>query len=215
MSQTNILIAFYSRNGSTEALANAIAHGAREAGADVRLRRARDIVTQEIIDSVPEWGANRARMDSAYAAPTPQDAEWADGIIFGTPSRFGTVCAELKAYIDSLGGLWAKGALNGKAGAAFSSTSTPHGGNEMVITSLFPVLSHLGLIVVPTGYADAALFKAGTPYGATTVSGMTSDPPTADDLKVAVFQGKRVTAVAKALKLADVSGSAALKATTQ
>jgi NAD(P)H dehydrogenase (quinone) len=202
MEQVNVLIAFYSRTGSTEALAQAVSEGARAAGAEVRLRRARDIVSEEIIGKVPGWAENRDRMDSAYEAPTEADAEWADAIILGTPTRFGNVSAELKAYIDSLGGLWFQGKLNGKAGSAFTSTSTMHGGNETTITSLYTPMAHLGLILVPLGYADPALFRAGTPYGASSVSGQNSQPPTADDLEVARFQGRRVAQVASALKAA-------------
>ena len=89
--------------------------------------------------------------------------------MFGTPTRFGAVTAELKAYIDGLGGLWFQGKLNGKAGSAFTSTSSLHGGNESTILSLYNPMAHLGLIIVPLGYADPALFKAGTPYGASAV----------------------------------------------
>src|SRR5690242_12784977 len=104
MSDVNILIVFYSRDGSVEALAKEVAAGAKEEGAEVRLRRARDFVSDEIVQKVPGWAANRDRMHAEYQAPTSDDAEWADGIIFGTPTRFGNVSAELKAYIDSLGG---------------------------------------------------------------------------------------------------------------
>ncbi len=196
----NILIAFYSRNGVTEQLALAIAEGAKAAGAEVRLRRAADIVSEEIIQKVPGWAANRDRMAKEYPAPTADDAAWADGIIFGTPTRFGNVCAELKAYIDSLGGLWAQGKLNGKAGSVFVSTSTMHGGNESTLISLYNPMAHLGLVIVPTGYAHPSLFGAGTPYGTSSVSGQTSEPPTAGDLEVARFQGSRVAKVAGALK---------------
>ena len=103
---SNILIACYSRNGSTEALARSIGEGAQAVGAEVRLRRARDLVGPEIVARAPGWAENAARMDAAYQAPSEADAEWADAIIFGTPTRFGAVSAELKAYIDSLGGLW-------------------------------------------------------------------------------------------------------------
>ena len=197
---TNILIAFYSRGGVTEALAKAIAEGAKAEGAEVRLRRAREFVGEEVMKKAPGWLEGAQRMNALYEAPTEADAEWADGIVFGTPTRFGSMTAELKAYIDSLGGLWFKGALVGKAGSAFASTSTLHGGNEMTITALYAPMAHLGLILVPTGYADPALFKAGTPYGASSVSGTNSAPPSADDLEVARFQGKRVARVAAALK---------------
>ncbi|HEX4767852.1 MAG TPA: NAD(P)H:quinone oxidoreductase [Lichenihabitans sp.] len=198
----NVLIAFYSRSGVTEALALGIAEGARASGAEVRLRRAREFVGPEVMAKAAGWAENANRMNAAYEAPTEADAEWADAIVLGTPTRFGNASAELKAYIDSLGGLWFQGKLNGKAGSVFCSTSTPHGGNESTIISLYNPMAHLGLIIVPTGYADAAMFKAGTPYGASAVSGQTAEKPTEDDLAVARFQGKRVADVAKALKAA-------------
>jgi len=197
---TRVLIAFYSRGGVTEALAKSVAEGAKAEGAEVRMRRAREFVSEEVMKKAPGWIEGATRMNALYEAPTEADAEWADAIVFGTPTRFGSMTAELKAYIDSLGGLWFQGKLVGKAGAAFASTSTLHGGNEMTITSLYAPMAHLGLILVPTGYADPALFKAGTPYGASSVSGMNSAPPSVDDLAVARFQGVRVTRVAAALK---------------
>ena len=197
---TNILIAFYSRNGSTEALAKSIAEGARAEGGEVRLRRAREFVGPEVIAKAPGWKEAADRMNQAYEAPTEADAEWADAIVFGTPTRFGNSSAELKAYIDSLGGLWFQGKLNGKVGSAFTSTSSLHGGNESTLISLYNPMAHLGLIIVPLGYADPALFKAGTPYGASSVSGQQNTPPTADDLEVARYQGRRVTQVATALQ---------------
>jgi NAD(P)H dehydrogenase (quinone) len=196
----NVLIAFYSRNGSTEKMALAVAEGAMAEGADVRLRRARDIVGPEVMAKAPGWAENSARLHAAYGAPTIEDAEWADAIIFGTPTRFGNAAAELKAYIDSLGGLWFQGKLNGKVGSAFTSTSTPHGGNETTILSMYNPLAHLGFIIVPTGYLDPAVFRAGTPYGASHVSGQNSSPPTEDELAVARFQGKRVAQVAAKLR---------------
>jgi NAD(P)H dehydrogenase (quinone) len=200
MMTTNVLIAFYSRGGVTEALAKAIAEGAKAGGGEVRMRRAREVVGEAVMKSVPGWHEGAQRMNVLYEAPTEADAEWADAIVFGTPTRFGSMTSELKAYIDSLGGLWFKGALVGKAGSAFASTSTPHGGNETTITSLYMPMAHLGMILVPTGYGDPVLFRAGTPYGASSVSGTNSAPPSADDLEVARFQGKRVTRVAAALK---------------
>ena len=197
---SKVLIAFYSRGGVTEALAKSVAEGAVGEGAEVRLRRAREFVGEEVMKKAPGWLEGARRMNALYEAPTEADAEWADAIVFGTPTRFGSMTAELKAYIDSLGGLWFKGALAGKAGSAFASTSTLHGGNEMTITSLYAPMAHLGLILVPTGYADPALYRAGTPYGASSVSGTNGALPNADDLAVAHFQGKRVARVAAALK---------------
>src|ERR1700732_2608318 len=196
MAEVNVLIAFYSRTGVTEALAKAIAEGAERQGAEVRLRRAREFVSPGIMAKATGW---------AGAA----DAEWADAIVFGTPTRFGSVSSELKAYIDSLGGLWVQGKLNGKAGAVFCSTSTIHGGNESTLLSMYNPLAHLGFIIVPTGYADASLYKAGTPYGASSVSNNQASPPSADDLEVARFQGRRGTDVAKALKHSAVRGTQA------
>jgi NAD(P)H dehydrogenase (quinone) len=196
---TKILIAFYSRGGSTEALARAVAEGAQAEGAEVRLRRAREFVGPEVMAQAPGWAESAARMNEAYEAPTPEDADWADAIVFGTPTRFGNASAELKAYIDGLGGLWFQGKLNGKVGSAFVSTQSAHGGNEGTILSLYAPMAHLGLIIVPTGYADPAVFKAGTPYGASSVSGV-NPTPSADELEVARFQGRRVATIAKALR---------------
>lgn len=199
--QANILVAFYSRDGSVESLARAVGEGAREAGAEVRLRRVPDLVSSEVMAKVPGWQERSKRMLADYGAPTSDDAEWADGIIFGTPTRFGNTSAELKAFIDSLGSLWFQGKLNGKAAAAFTSTSGPHGGNETTVLSLYIPMAHLGFIIVPNGYTHEKVFQGhGTPYGASSVSGQNSTPPTADDLVVAKHQGFRVAQVALALK---------------
>ncbi len=194
-----ILIAFYSRNGSTEALARAIAEGAEAEGAETRLRRAREFVGPEVMAQAPGWAENAARMNAIYDAPTPDDADWADAIVLGTPTRFGNASAELKAYIDSLGGLWFQGKMNGKVGSAFASTQSAHGGNESTILSLYNPMAHLGLIIVPTGYTDAVMFKAGTPYGASAVSGI-SALPTDDELAAARFQGTRIAQVTRRLR---------------
>jgi NAD(P)H dehydrogenase (quinone) len=139
-------------------------------------------------------------MNAAYEAPTADDADWADAIVLGTPSRFGTVCSELKAYIDSLGGLWFQGRLFGKVGAAFSSSGSKHGGNEATILGLYPALAHLGLVIAPLGYGNPALFQGGTPYGATSISGQQSDPPSSIELQVAAFQGERVAGLARKIR---------------
>ncbi len=201
--KANILVVFYSRDGSVEALAKAVAEGAREAGAEVRLRRVPDLVSSAVMAKVPGWEERSQRMLAEYGAPTSADAEWADGIIFGTPTRFGNTSAELKAFIDSLGGLWFQGKLNGKAAGAFTSTAGPHGGNEATVISLYIPMAHLGFIIVPNGYTHELIVQGhGTPYGSSAVSGQNSTPPTADDLVVARHQGARVTQVAAALKAA-------------
>ena len=209
MSKAKVLIAFYSRSGVTEALANAVAEGARAGGAEVRLRRAREVVGPEVIAKNPDWARQAVELNAKYEAPTEADAEWADAIVFGSPTRFGGVAAELKSYIDGLGGLWSQGKLNGKVGSVFGSSSTPHGGNESTLISLYNPMAHLGLIVVPLGYSDPALFKAGTPYGASAVSLNKAALPTADDLEVARYQGRRVAAVASALAAAKPMAAAA------
>ncbi len=196
---TRILIAFYSRGGTVESLCQAAAEGAAAAGAEVRLRRAREFVSAEVMARAPGWVEGAARMNEAYEAPTEADAEWADGVLFGTPTRFGCVSAELKAYIDTLGGLWAAGKLAGKVGSALSATSSPHGGNETTIMSLWPPLAHLGFIIVPPGYADPAMFRAGSPYGATAATGRDKRPITEDERAAARWQGTRVARVAAAL----------------
>ncbi len=172
MASPKILIPFYSRSGTVARLAEAVAEGARAEGAEVRLRRAREVVPDAVIASVPGWKEGADALNAQYEAPTADDAVWADGIIFGTPTRFGSVSSELKSYIDSLGGLWATGALVGKAGSAFAASSQPHGGNEATTLALYPILAHLGFIIVPTGYADGVMFAgAGSPYGASVISG--------------------------------------------
>jgi NAD(P)H dehydrogenase (quinone) len=203
MAAPKILIPFYSRTGTIEALARAVAEGAQSEGAEVRLRRAREVVSADTIASVPGWAESAEAMNSKYPAPTPEDAVWADGVIFGTPTRFGSMASELKAYIDSLGGLWAQGKLNGKAGSAFAGSSQMHGGNESTVISLWNPLAHLGFIIVPPGYADGVMFAgAGSPYGASVISGHPPAGPSDAEIAVARFQGKRVAQVAKKLMAA-------------
>ncbi|MGO4305849.1 NAD(P)H:quinone oxidoreductase [Cupriavidus sp. RAF12] len=203
MQKPKVLIVFYSRNSSTELLAKAVAEGAIEAGAEVRMRRAREVVGHDVMRQAPGWLENATEMNAKYEAPTEADAEWADAIVFGTPTRFGSISTELKAYIDGLGGLWFQGKLNGKVGSVFGSTSSRHGGNESTLLSIYTPMAHLGLIIVPLGYADAAMFKAGTPYGATHVSQLDAVKPDEDHLAVARFQGRRVTTVARSLHCAQ------------
>jgi NAD(P)H dehydrogenase (quinone) len=203
MAAPKILIPFYSRSGSVERLAQAVAEGAQSEGAEVRLRRARELVGPDVIATVPGWKESAEAMNAKYEAPTADDAVWADGVIFGTPTRFGSVSSELKAYIDSLGGLWAQGRLVGKAGSAFAGSSQAHGGNESTVISLWNPLAHLGFIIVPTGYADGVMFAgAGSPYGASVISGHPPAGPSEAEIAVARFQGKRVAQVAKKLTAA-------------
>jgi NAD(P)H dehydrogenase (quinone) len=199
----NVLIAFYSRDGSTEKLATALAEGARGQGAEVRLRRVRELVGPEIMAKAPGWSERAAAMNAKYEAPTEADAEWADAIAFGSPTRFGNVASELKAFVDGLGGLWFQGKLVGKAGGAFCATATTHGGAESTLLTTYNFMAHLGLIIVPTGYGDPIMFRAGTPYGAhAAVDGQYVKEVPEDELAVARHQGTRLTQVAAALKVA-------------
>lgn len=201
--QTNVLIAFYSRYGNTRALAEAIAEGARGVGdVDMRLRRVPDLAPEEVIAGDARWSQNRKEMIEKYPEPTNDDLAWADAVFFGTPTRYGNPTAEMKLFIDKTGPLWVKGALVNKVGSVFVSTGTPHGGNESTILAMTNPLLHLGMIIVSPGYADPVMFAAGTPYGASSVSGPDADqPPTQNDLAAARFAGRRTTEVALMLKI--------------
>jgi NAD(P)H dehydrogenase (quinone) len=196
----NLLVAFYSRGGTIEALANALADGARASGADVRMRRARELVSAETMALAPGWVEAAQRMNEAYPAPSVDDARWADGFAFGAPTRFGSAASELRAYLETLGAVWLSGDLWNKPAGVFTSSSAPHGGLEATALGLYPTLAHLGMLIVPTGYGHEAMFRAATPYGAGAVThGREMRPPTEDDLAVARFQGERLAGVVKAM----------------
>jgi NAD(P)H dehydrogenase (quinone) len=138
-----------------------VAEGAREAGADVRLRRVPELAPEEAIDSNPLWRAHVDRTADLVDVATPADMEWADGYALGTPTRFGTPTAQMKQFIDTLGGLWFTGKLANKGATAFTSAQNPHGGQESTILTLFNVFSHFGAVIVPPGYTDATVFESG------------------------------------------------------
>ena len=194
---TRLLIPFYSRSGSIEALALAAAEGAREAGAEVRLRRAREVVGEDTMRLGKGWLEEARRQNALYAAPTKDDAEWADAILFGTPCYFGAMATELKNFLDQLGPQWKRGALAGKVGGAFAAASWPHGGTEVVTLSLYAPMAHLGMVIVPTGYTDEAMLEAGSPYGASAIVGA-GDAPRKADLDAARHQGRRTAAITAA-----------------
>lgn len=198
---TRVLIAFYSRGGSVEALAQAAAEGAQAAGAEVRLRRVRELVGEDVMARAPGWAESAARMNAAYPAPDIDDALWADGLLLGAPTRFGGAASELRAFTDSLGPLWMSNGLRDKAGAVFTSASSAHGGVETTLLSLYPVLAHLGLVIVPNGYGAPENRIAGTPYGSASLSlGASRQLPTEDERQVARLQGARVARIAASLK---------------
>lgn len=196
---TRLLIVFYSRTGSVEALAKAAEDGARSQGATVRLRRAREVVDASTMAKSAGWLDEATRQNADYDEPTTQDAEWADAILFGTPCYFGTMATELKAYFDQLGPQWKSGALAGKVGGAFATASWPHGGTEVVTLSLYAPMAHLGMVIVPTGYTDEAMLEAGSPYGASSIVGAENNPPRPEDLDAARYQGRRMVSIAGAL----------------
>jgi NAD(P)H dehydrogenase (quinone) len=194
-----VLIVFYSRNGSVETLAGAAATAAREAGAEVRMRRAREVVDDAVMAKVEGWAESAARQNALYPAPTPADAEWADAILFGTPSYFGAMATELKNVLDQLGPQWKRGALSGKVGGAFATASWPHGGSEVVTLSLYAPMAHLGMVILPTGYTDEAMLEAGSPYGASAIVGAEHADPRTEDMDAARHQGRRLVAITDAL----------------
>jgi len=195
-----VLIIFDTRYGNTHKLAEAVAEGAREVeGAEVSLRRVEITEPEAVIQQNEAW---RKANEKFRVIPqvTLEEMGEANALIFGSPTRFGNMTAPLKKLWDSTGRLWMEGKFLGKVGAAFTSTSTPHGGNEMTLLTMFIPMYHHGMIVVTPGYGDPAVFEAGSPYGASSVSGPMSDrPPTENDLKVARYLGRRVAEVARAL----------------
>ncbi|MDB4915984.1 MAG: NAD(P)H:quinone oxidoreductase, type [Gemmatimonadetes bacterium] len=191
-----ILVLFYSRSGNTAALADAIADGARSVRfSEVEVRRIDDLAPAAMIDANPAWKENRATLASTYQTlGSPQELADYDALILGSPTRFGVMTAELKSVLDQVGGLWKHGALVNKVGAAFTLASTPHGGHETTLWSIMTPMANLGMILVPPGYTDPVMYRAGSPYGATATvnSGHALDEA---DLAAARHQGKRVAEV--------------------
>lgn len=195
---TKVLVLYYSAYGHIEAMAEAVAQGAHEAGATVDVKR------------VPEQVAKASHYKLEQRAPIAKAAELADydAIVIGTGTRFGRIASQMANFLDQAGGLWARGALNGKVGAAFTSTATQHGGQEMTLFSLITNLLHFGMIVAGLPYSfqgqmtlDA--ITGGSPYGATTIAGGDgSRQPSANELAGARFQGKLVADTAAKLKSA-------------
>ncbi|WP_375465758.1 NAD(P)H:quinone oxidoreductase [uncultured Methylobacterium sp.] len=196
---TRLLIVYYSRSGTVEALASAAAEAAREAGAAVRIRRPREVADAASMAKVEGWAESAARQNVLYDAPTHDDVEWADAILFGTPCYFGAMATELKNFLDQLGPQWKRGALAGKVGGAFATASWPHGGTEVVTLSLYAPMAHLGMVILPTGYTDAAMLEAGSPYGASAIVGAENRDPRPEDFEAARHQGRRMVAIARAL----------------
>lgn len=191
----NCAIIYYSATGTTYKMARAIEEGAREAGAEIRFRKVKELAPEEAIRSNQGWVAHRKETQNVPEA-TMDDLEWADAIFFGTPTRYGLPTAQLKQFIDQSGPLWSKGKLVDKIVSSFTSAATPHGGHETTLTALNNTFYHWGCIIVPPGYADPIQFKAGNPYGASFVSNNGELEPDETALASARFQGRRMIEVA-------------------
>jgi NAD(P)H dehydrogenase (quinone) len=190
---TKIAVVYYSATGNVHALAAAVAEGAEETGAQVRLRRVAELAPEEAIDSNPEW---RAHIDATadIRVATIDDVRWADGLAFGSPTRFGNVSAQLKQFLDSTGPLWVAGELANKVTTGFTSAGNPHGGNESTLLALYNTMHHWGAIVVAPGYTDESIYAAGgNPYGTSHPS--LDGPPRPDVLAAARYQGRRLAAI--------------------
>ncbi len=197
----NILVVFYSMTGNVAKLAKAVADGAIGVrDTDVRIRQVEELIPKD------KWNDGMKQVKEELKdipIATMDDLAWADGIAFGTPTRYGNMAAQMKEYIDQTGGLWLKGVLENKVAGVFTSTSTQHGGQETtIITSMVP-LFHLGMIVVGIPYSEQRLFAmesvtGGSPYGASSVSGPMADrAPTIDDLEIAKTLGRRIAEISR------------------
>ncbi|MGE5236869.1 MAG: NAD(P)H:quinone oxidoreductase [Acidobacteriota bacterium] len=201
---TNIQVVFYSMYGHIYRLAQAVAEGAREVEAvHVSLLQVPELVPDEALERT---GAKQAR--AAFAGvplATPDGLRGADAIIFGVPTRFGNMAAQMRNFLDQTGRLWSEGALIGKVGSVFTSSATQHGGQETTIVGFHTTLLHHGMVIVGVPYSEKGLsvideVSGGTPYGASTITGPDgSRQPSENELAVARFQGRHVAAIAQRL----------------
>lgn len=194
-----ILILYYSSYGHIETMAHAVAEGARAAGAQVDVKRVPETAPEEIARNA------HFKLEQSAAVATVAELENYDAIVVGTGTRFGRMSSQLAAFLDQAGGLWARGALNGKVGAAFTSTATQHGGQETTLFSIITNLLHFGMTIVGLPYSHQGQMSVdeivgGAPYGATTVAGADgSRQPTEIDLAGARHQGELVALTATKL----------------
>ncbi|MFF2848780.1 NAD(P)H:quinone oxidoreductase [Streptomyces sp. NPDC058001] len=198
MESVNLAIIYYSATGNVHALARAAAEGAEKAGANVRLRKVAETAPPEAISAKADW--SRHLQDTAdVAEATGDDLGWADAVLFGTPTRFGNPASQLRAFIDTLGGLWFQGGLADKVYSAFTASNTLHGGQESTLLALANTFYHWGGIIVPPGYTDPIQFKSGNPYGTSHVAG--EEAPGEVALQAARYQARRAVDTAAALKV--------------
>ena len=194
-----VLVLYYSTYGHTETMAQALAEGARSAGAEVDIKRVSETVPEDVARD------NHFKLDQSAPIANVEDLENYDAIVIGTGTRFGRMSSQMAAFLDQAGGLWARGALNGKVGAAFASTATLHGGQETTLFSLITNLLHFGMTIVGLPYSfqgqmTLGEITGGTPYGATTLAGGDgSRQPSQLDLDGARHQGELVARTAAKL----------------
>jgi NAD(P)H dehydrogenase (quinone) len=199
-----VQVIFYSMYGHVWRLAEAVAEGAREVpGAAVKLFQVAELAPPDVLENS---GAKAARAAFAHVPlAAVEDLAAADAILFGTPTRFGNMCAQMRNFLDQTGALWMKGALVGKVAGVFTSTASQHGGQETTITSFHSTLLHHGMVIVGVPYAEQRLLNmeeisGGTPYGASTITkGDGSRQPSANELAIARFQGRHTAQIAARL----------------
>ncbi|WP_067862783.1 NAD(P)H:quinone oxidoreductase [Nocardia shimofusensis] len=178
-------VIYYSATGHGTTMARRIADAGADAGAEVRLRHVAETNDPATFAQNPAWTANyEATKD--HPAATGDDIVWADAVIFGSPTRFGSPAAPFRSYIDSLGALWARGALADKVYAGFTSSQTAHGGQETTLINLYVTLMHFGGIIVPPGYTDELKFADGNPYGVSHITGGDNQSPVDDATNAAL-----------------------------
>lgn len=197
-------VIYYSSTGTITEIANALVAEAENAGAEVRLRRAPELAPDAAIDSNPAW---RANVEATRHVPevTADDVTWADAVIFGSPTRYGNIAAQLKQFIDTLGGEWQQGLLADKVYSGFTSSATQHGGQESTLLALYNTIHHFGGVIVSPGYTDGSKFVDGNPYGTSHVDAQGANKVGDETRTAAAVQAKRVVKFARALKdgLAD------------
>ncbi|WP_226647044.1 NAD(P)H:quinone oxidoreductase [Mesobacillus subterraneus] len=195
MQMVKLAVIFYSMGGTNVQLTKWAAEGAKEAGAEVKVFKVKELAPESAIEGNEAW---KATVEKTKDIPevTPDDLEWADAIIFSVPTRFGNMPSQMKQFLDTTGGLWAQGKLVNKVVSAMSSAQNPHGGQEATILSLYTTMYHWGAIVAAPGYSDPVTFGAGgNPYG-TSVT-VDQDGNMIEDVEAAVkYQAKRTVTVA-------------------
>ena len=201
-----VLIVYYSMYGHVLQLARAIEEGAKStAGAEVRLRRVKEFPDVEAATANNDGAKKVREMQKDVPIASLDDLRWADGIVFGSPTRYGNMAAQMKQFVDSTAELWLKGELEGKVGAAFTSTASTHGGQETTLITMHIPMLHLGMIVMGVPYSVRGMIhtenRGGTPYGPTTIAGPRGElQPHLDDLFIARELGKRVAETAGKLR---------------